>query len=273
MLKTATDLKTRKQWLAATRKKIRELSKADKPDKALIAELKDKVAARAEAAKKLETEFREAKVSQKIPEEVQHHGGPAFNAKFSESVDARDRGNLVASDTTRILVDAEAVRLDFERDGMSQFFGTRTDPISGKVYTRSIQEKTVLEAMNLDPVLLRGQLQKLGGAKAYARFLKLRQHHTLKLLKEGRFNLKDLDPRNPNHLALLSKANYDALTLPNAKGGLNISPTHLADDASEGLLRVPLPVDYESTLKRILRKDKHGDPIGITRSRRSIQES
>jgi hypothetical protein len=267
--KSITNLKAR---IRNGSKKLKNLGTGTK-NKAARDTLKAKLAKERADLKISEAAHGKIKSSQKVPEELKHHGGPTINTKFSESVDARDRGTLVASDTTRILIDAEAVRLDFERDGMSQFFGTRTDPISGKVYTRSIQEKTVLEAMNLDPVLLRGQFQKLGGAEAYAKFLELRQHHTLKLLKEGRFNLKDLDPRNPNHLALLSKANYDALTLSNAKGGLNINPVHLADGASEGLLRVPLPVDYESTLKRILRKDRHGDPIGLREAEEAFKKA
>ena len=266
-------IETLKNQIKNNAKKLRNLPSKGVKNKAARDALKAKLDKQRNDLKISEAAHGKIKSSQKVPEELKHHGGPTINTKFSESVDARDRGNLVASDTTRILLDAEAVRLDFERDGMSQFFGTRTDPISGKVYTRSIQEKAVLEAMNLDPVLLRGQLQKLGGAEAYAKFLELRQHHTLKLLKEGRFNLKDLDPRNSNHLALLSKANYDALTLPNAKGGLNISPTHLADDASEGLLRVPLPVDYEATLKRILRKDRHGDPIGLREAEEAFKKA
>jgi hypothetical protein len=270
MLTSSAAVETRKKGINSLKQQLKKLNKDKKKNKHVIAEIKDRILQKTEGLKKLEAEHKSLKVSQEVPESVQKHGGPLREAEFHKKDNAKDRSILVASDGESILMDTQTVLDDFVTNNMAYLNGRFRDRISGKVTVRSQQEKAVLEAMNLDPVKLQAHFINLGGgtkeggAAAYAKFLELRQRHILKQLKEGKLDLADLNPNNPNHLKVLTSATYDALTLSNAKGGLKLNPKVLADVYGHKVMREALPIDYNKTLTQILRKGPKGEPVGMT---------
>jgi hypothetical protein len=281
LLEKTAEATSRKKWLAATRKKVKDLKKAENPDKALIAELEDKLASRAESGKTLAADIKRLKQAPptEVPDSLLKFGGPVREAEFHKLDNAQDRGMLVTANGKSILMDSQTVYDDFVNNNMAYLTGNFKDKVTGRVSVRSQQEKTVLEAMNLDPAKLQahfinlGDGTKEGGAAVYAKFLELRQRHILKQLKQSKATITDLNPNNINHLKTLTSATYDALTLSNAKGGLNFDPRTLADVTGRDLMRTALPVDYEATLKQVLRKGPKGEPIGMVKIDEAFQRA
>ena len=191
----------------------------------------------------------------------------------------------IDADGDGILIDHNAINHDFAEGG-KLIKGIQTDPKTGSRTRASDEELTVFELLGVDPNKFMDGIHSITGGgrdaqQMYKRFFELRARHVVRIAERDGIALNTVSVRNPNTRYILTEATDRAIFNPTRRGGLGmgqvkegVHPKYWLK--SESALRVTPSgnnVDFGSVKDRLLKKNDLGEPEGLTKISKIIEDA